>query len=76
MLIFGGMLTLFVNIISVIIYSSYKNNRTTCNKCYTSNNKNNIYCTNCGNKINECCKKCNTTINKNDKYCKNCGEKI
>lgn len=73
---FWGILTLFTNIIGVIIYLIYKNNRTICNKCYTSNNKNNIHCTNCGNKINEYCKKCHTIINKSDKYCKSCGEKI
>lgn len=71
-----GIITLFTNIIGVIIYLIYKNNRITCNKCSTSNNKNNIYCTSCGNKINKCCTKCHTIINDKDKYCRSCGEKI
>lgn len=73
---FWGILTLFTNVIGVLIYLIYKNNRITCNKCNTSNEKNNIYCINCGNKINDCCTKCHTIINKKDKYCKSCGEKI
>lgn len=73
---FWGILTLFTNIIGVIIYLIYKNRRIICNKCNVINNKNNIYCINCGNKINECCKKCHSIINKKDKYCKNCGQKI
>ena len=66
----------FTNIIGVIIYLIYKNNIITCYKCSTSNNKNNIYCTSCGNKINKCCIKCHTIINDKDKYCRSCGEKI
>ena len=73
---FWGIVTLFTNIIGVGIYLIYINNKVICKKCRTSNNKNNIYCINCGNKINNCCKKCHTIINKNDKYCKSCGEKI
>lgn len=73
---FWGIITLFSNIIGVIIYLIYKNNRIICNKCNTSNDNNNIHCINCGNKINDFCKKCHTIIGKKDKYCKSCGEKI
>ena len=73
---FWGILTLFTNIIGVCIYLIYINNKVICKKCHTSNNKNNIYCTYCGNKINNCCKKCHIIINRDDKYCKSCGEKI
>lgn len=69
-------LTLITNVIGVMIYLIYKYNRVTCNKCKTSNNKNNLYCTSCGNKINKSCKKCHSIISKKDKYCKSCGEKI
>lgn len=71
-----GLVTLGTNIIGVGIYLIYINNRVICQKCHTSNSKNNIYCTYCGNKINNCCQKCHTIISKNDKYCKSCGEKI
>ena len=73
---FWGIVTLFTNVIGVGIYLIYIKNRIICKKCNTSNHKDNIYCVNCGNKINSCCKKCHTIINKNDKYCKSCGEKI
>ena len=73
---FWGIITLFTNIIGVGIYLIYINNKEICKKCHTSNHKDNIYCTNCGNKINAYCKKCHTKISKNDKYCKSCGEKI
>ena len=73
---FWGIVTLFTNIIGVGIYLIYINNRIVCKKCNTSNDRNNIHCVNCGNKINTYCKKCHTIINKNDKYCKSCGEKI
>ena len=72
---FWGILTLFTNVIGVLIYLIYKNNRITCNECNTSNEKNNIYCINCGNKINDCCTKCHNIINKKEKYCKSCVEK-
>ncbi len=71
-----GILVLFTNIFGVIIYLIYKLTRITCSKCNMSNNNSNLYCPNCGNKINECCKKCHSIINKNDKYCKSCGEKL
>lgn len=73
---FWGIVTLFTNIVGVFIYLIYINNRVVCKKCHTSNYRDNIYCINCGNKINDCCKKCHTKILKKDKYCKSCGEKI
>lgn len=69
-------ITLLTNVIGVLLYLIYKYNRIVCDKCKISNNKNNLYCTNCGNKINKSCKKCHSIISKKDKYCKSCGEKL
>lgn len=71
-----SIITLFTNVLGVIIYIIYKYNRITCNKCNTSNTSDSLYCRNCGAKINKSCKKCHNIILPNDKYCKSCGEKI
>lgn len=72
--LWGG-ITLATNIAGVILYLLYKSLGTTCEKCNTHQDKNNIYCVACGNKLNETCSKCNNIIKKEDKYCSNCGRK-
>ena len=71
-----GIVTLFTNIIGVCIYAIYKRKVIVCEKCRTIQNKINIYCTNCKNKLNDTCDKCGNIISKKDKYCSHCGEKI
>lgn len=73
---FWGIITLFTNVIGLVIYLIYKSNRVTCPTCYKSNEKESIYCVNCGKKVNKTCKKCGAVISYKDKYCKSCGEKI
>lgn len=70
------LLVIFTDFVGVIIYLIYKFNRITCNKCFASNNKSNLYCVNCGSKINRCCKECNNIILENEKYCGHCGKLI
>lgn len=72
--LWGG-ITLITNIAGVIIYIIYKQNQKTCFKCGASQDKNHIYCTYCGTKLNETCHTCGSVLNRNDKYCAKCGEK-
>ena len=41
-------------------------------------NEDDIFCTNCGNKLNHewKCSNCGSTVNKDDTFCFNCGNKI
>ena len=71
-----GIITLFTNIIGVVIYAIYKRRVIICEKCHSIQSKINVYCTNCQNKLNEICDNCGSIINKKDKYCPHCGEKI
>lgn len=71
-----GSITLLTNIAGVILYLLYKRLGISCKKCNTHQDKNNIYCVSCGEKLNETCIKCNHIIKKEDKYCPNCGRKI
>ena len=71
-----GIITLFTNIIGVCLYAIYKKRLLVCGKCYTVQNKLNIYCTNCKNKLNDTCSKCGNIVNKKNNYCSHCGEKI
>ena len=72
--LWGG-ITLVTNIAGVILYLLYKQLGITCKKCNTHQDKNNIYCISCGEKLNKTCSKCNHIIKKGDKYCSNCGRK-
>lgn len=71
-----GLLVLVTNIVGVIIYLMFKQNSILCNCCNSIQNKNNIYCTNCGGKINNTCIKCGSITNTGENYCKNCGENL
>lgn len=71
-----GIITLFTNIIGVLIYAVYKRNIIVCEKCNSIQNKNNIYCTRCQNKLNETCEKCRSIISVHDKYCSHCGGQV
>lgn len=71
-----GLIVLFTNIFGVIIYLIYKKFGICCYKCNTYQDKNNIYCVNCGIKINKLCSKCGHIIKNNNKYCSKCGKKI
>lgn len=72
--LWGG-IVLITNIIGVSIYLIYKKMGVTCYKCKSYQSKNNIYCTNCGTKINVICDKCGSLMTKESNYCNNCGNK-
>lgn len=48
---FWGIITLFTNVIGVVIYLIYIKNRVVCKKCHTSISINDKYCKSCGEKI-------------------------
>lgn len=71
-----GIVTLFINLAGVILYLLYKQTGINCKKCNAFQDKNNVYCTICGTKINEVCEKCKHIIKKEDMHCANCGRKL
>jgi hypothetical protein len=71
-----GIVTLITNLAGLLVYEIYKHNNTTCSLCGASQSKNNLFCTNCGNKISNTCQYCGAPISKYDSYCSQCGNKI
>lgn len=71
-----GLMVLITNIIGLIIYTMYKQNNKICDKCGSIQDKDNVFCTNCGAQINKVCPNCRSIIGKTDNYCSKCGEKI
>lgn len=72
---FWGGITLLTNIVGAIIYLIYKKSGIVCDTCHTYQNKTNIYCTACGNKLNDTCINCNHIIKEKELYCSNCGSR-
>lgn len=71
-----GIVTLLTNLAGLFIYLIYRQNRQTCFKCGTVQNRANLYCTSCGTRLGEICKNCHTPVDGGDNYCKNCGSEI
>ncbi len=71
-----GILVLFANLAGLFIYLAYRQNRQTCFKCGTVQNRTNLYCTFCGAKLGTQCDRCHTAADDDDNYCKNCGSAI
>ncbi|MEQ8155723.1 MAG: zinc ribbon domain-containing protein [Clostridiaceae bacterium] len=73
--LWGG-LVLLTNIAGLIVYLMYKQNSTICHKCGVMQNRENIFCTHCGNRLNEQCSQCGSIVNSNEYYCGKCGKKL
>ncbi|APM37829.1 zinc ribbon domain-containing protein [Clostridium kluyveri] len=73
--LWGG-LVLLTNLVGLIIYFMYKQNNIICYKCGVIQNRENIFCSYCGTKINEQCNHCGNILNKGENYCSKCGEKL
>jgi len=71
-----GLVALLTNLVGLIIYSMYKQNNKLCHQCGSLQSKENIFCTLCGEKLNESCEKCGNIVGKNDSYCSKCGNKL
>lgn len=71
-----GILVLITNLAGVFIYYIFKQNSKICSKCGLMQNKDNIYCTHCGNKINKSCNACGHIVGKGEDFCSSCGNKI
>lgn len=74
--LFWGIIVLFTNVVGAAVYLLYKNGNTTCSHCSTSQSRQHIYCSNCGEKIGITCSHCGAPVTKNDKYCTVCGKEI
>lgn len=73
--LWGG-LVLLTNLVGLIIYFMYKQNSIICYNCGVIQNKENIFCSYCGTKINEQCSYCGNIVNKDENYCSKCGKKL
>lgn len=73
---YWGGIVLLTNIAGVIVYLLYKSDYVTCPKCEASQNREHLFCTNCGIKLGANCKNCEGHISKHDKYCPHCGKEI
>ncbi|SHH92280.1 zinc ribbon domain-containing protein [Clostridium grantii] len=70
-----GIIVLFTNLAGVFVFLIYKQSGVSCRSCGLMQNKNNQYCTTCGDKLYDTCIHCNATVNKNDYFCSQCGNK-
>ncbi|MEN6461122.1 MAG: zinc ribbon domain-containing protein [Syntrophomonas sp.] len=71
-----GLLILITNLAGFIVYLIYKQNNLICYKCGAWQSKFNVFCSNCGTRINESCHNCKATISTGDNYCSRCGSKV
>jgi hypothetical protein len=71
-----GIIVLITNLAGVFIYFLFKQNSKVCDKCGLMQSKDNIFCMQCGNKINESCSECGHIVSKGENYCSKCGNKI
>ena len=47
-----------------------------CPECKAENDKDALFCSTCGHKLNNTCPKCNAENDADAKFCKNCGEEL
>lgn len=73
--LWGG-LVLLTNLAGLIIYFMYKQNSIICYKCGVIQNRENIFCSYCGTKINDQCSQCGSIVNNSEHYCSRCGKKL
>ncbi|MDP4153583.1 MAG: zinc ribbon domain-containing protein [Bacillota bacterium] len=71
-----GIICLFTNLAGLLVYIIYKQNNKTCYKCKTVQDKNNTFCVNCGERIDNTCQSCGKPVRANDIFCSNCGAKL
>ena len=64
--------------VSGIAATKNSHSANTCKYCGNIVKIDDIFCTNCGNKLNHewKCSNCGSTVNKDDTFCFNCGNKI
>ena len=51
-------------------------NKIICPECKAENDKDALFCSNCGHKLKIICPKCNAENDADAKFCKNCGEEL
>lgn len=51
-------------------------NKIICPECKAENDKDALFCSNCGHKLKIVCPKCNAENDADAKFCKNCGEEL
>jgi RNA polymerase subunit RPABC4/transcription elongation factor Spt4 len=71
-----ALLVLITNLVGLIIYTMYKQNSKVCYKCGALQDKENVFCSICGTKINETCKECGNLVFEDENYCSKCGNKL
>lgn len=68
-----GIITLFTNLVGVLIYLIYKHINSECSFCGAVQAKGNVFCTFCGNKIGSTCRECGHFLKPSDSFCPQCG---
>lgn len=69
-------LTLFFNMWAIIALYIYTSVKGTCKKCGYLRQKNENYCSNCGNEYQRKCDKCGAIVSTEAAFCWNCGQSM
>lgn len=71
-----GLIGLLTNLVGLIVYKIYKRNFVNCDVCGSAQNRDNLYCSNCGSMLGNRCSECGCKTAPDDIYCRHCGQKI
>lgn len=71
-----GIITLFTNLLGVLLYVIYKTTNGVCAYCGAILQRGGVFCTYCGHKNGVTCEKCGSPIPPSGCYCPKCGNKI
>lgn len=71
-----GLIGLLTNLVGLIVYKVYKRNFVNCDVCGSAQNRDNLYCSNCGSMLGNRCPECGCKTSANENYCHHCGQKI
>lgn len=71
-----GLIGLLTNLVGLIVYKIYKRNFVNCDVCGSAQNRDNLYCSNCGSMLGNRCSECGCKTDPADIYCRHCGQKI
>lgn len=74
--VYWGIVVLITNLAGFLVYVLYKRSNATCLGCGSVQNKLNLYCPSCGEKMRESCADCGALLDEKDAFCPHCGKKL